>query len=644
MEKDCGASLVPSSARSCTDIFFLLLYFLAWVGMILIISIAGARGANVNKIIHGVDYDGNICGVSKGFGDRPYAAFVAMPTAAHQASSNDCDGCYQIHTCVASCDQTTTFPEIGDWYVSEPLLYYCIPVPTSAGGTRDFSYAADFQTATELASRAFSDLFIAWPVILICGFVALIFAFAYCWLAERWAGSLVVFAILLVAAGGFLCSYAFLKKAQEAADTAAADRARAMRGLGITMVVITFIFLCIMLFLRDRIRIAVEVVKEASRAVMDMPSLIFFPIFPLLVAMGYFAFFIATVIYVASVWVTNTPPFPAYIQNNNANGAYTQINASQSAQTGQGAVPVGSYYHYKWDQSLKNSVAYAFFHLLWTIQFLEYFAFMVVAGSIAQWYFTPRDQAKNKMLSSKPVMDSVYRAFRFHLGTIAFGSLIIATIQFIRAVVKYIEEKTAPKHGPPNFLQKAIFCLIRCCLYCVQCCMDKISRNAFVWTAIWGDPFAEAACSSFALIWANLGRVAAVSLVGEYIIFVGKMLVAIITTGIGGIAVYKAYGKTSNSLTLPMVVIFVLAYTVATLFMITLSTTIDAVFLCFLVDEKSNKARGQMYASEELQAVIHAHSAHSEKIAEQERAARKRMTEGQQLGLAATDGVVAGER
>jgi len=160
--------------------------------------------------------------------------------------------------------------------------------------------------------------------------------------------------------------------------------------------------------------------------------------------------------------------------------------------------------------------------------------------------------------------------------------------------------------------------------------MDKISRNAFVWTAIWGDAFADAACSSFALIWANLGRVAAISLVGEYIIFVGKLLVAFATTGIGGVAIWKIYGKTASSLTLPMVVIFVIAYTVAALFMITVSTTIDAVFLCFLVDEKFNKSKGQMFASEELQAVVHAHSAHSEKIAEKEKEQRLRMISGRE--------------
>jgi solute carrier family 44 protein 1 (choline transporter-like protein)/choline transporter-like protein 2/4/5 len=54
------------------------------------------------------------------------------------------------------------------------------------------------------------------------------------------------------------------------------------------------------------------------------------------------------------------------------------------------------------------------------------------------------------------------RATRYHLGTIALVSLIIAIIQTIRLIVKYIEDKLS---GPePNQVQRALFCCIQCCL------------------------------------------------------------------------------------------------------------------------------------------------------------------------------------
>lgn len=534
-----------------------------------------------------------------------------MPDYATIPQPADCTNCYKIQTCLSSCAETQTSPQMIDKFESQRLLYYCIPLvqhviaSTNTTVGRAFAYTQQFQTGTELASRAFADLYIAWPVILISAGIALIAAFLYTWLSEKWAGFLVLFALFCVVAGGVMTSYALLKYAKEADATQVSDRSRAMRAIGIAVAVATAIFVLVIFFLRERIYIAIEVIKEASSAILDMPWMVFFPVWPLLVGLGYIVFFIATTVLIASVWTGNpNAQLPPYIAN-------------------QSPSPTGgtTYYDHAWNQQLKNAFAFVFFHLLWTIKFLEYFTFMVIAGAIAQWYFTPRNAAGEKQrglengIGRCPIVDACGRATRFHLGTVAFGSLIIAIIEFIRAVVKYIEETTTPKNGLPNRLQKAIFCLIQCCLYCVQCCMDKVNKNAFVWTAIWGDSYCTAACSSFRLIWSNLARVAAVSMVGAYIVFVGKLLVALVTTGIGGVIIYKQYNQTINSLVLPMVVIFVMAYMVASLFMMTLETTIDTVFLCFLVDEKYNKASGQMLASAGLQKVINAHSAKNEQVA-----------------------------
>ena len=89
--------------------------------------------------------------------------------------------------------------------------------------------------------------------------------------------------------------------------------------------------------------------------------------------------------------------------------------------------------------------------------------------------------------------------------------------------------------------------------------------------------------------------------------FVGKLFVAFLTTGIAAIAIYKHYTAELNSLVLPVVVIFLLSYLVAALFMALLETTSSTVFLCFLVDEKYNKHSGSMLASAGLQHVIDAH-------------------------------------
>ena len=208
-------------------------------------------------------------------------------------------------------------------------------------------------------------------------------------------------------------------------------------------------------------------------------------------------------------------------------------------------------------------------------------------------------------LSNTPITDSLARTCRFHIGTIALAALIIAIVQAIRATVMYIERKTAQMNGGKlNCLQRAVFCLIHCCLACLECCLDKINKNALVWTSIWGDSFGTATCSAFKLLWGNLGRTGAMSVVSTFLMFLGKVLIALATVGFGGIFIHFRYRDDISSPVLPMIVIFIVGYAVGALFMAVFEVAMDTVFLCFLIDEKLHANSGSMNASKGLRALV----------------------------------------
>ena len=426
--KEASLQYVLSKHRNCTDVLFLVLYVASWVGLIATLIVAARRGGDPNRIYHGVNFNGSVCGKSADVSDKPYVAWVAMPQT--PSAVDDCDNCYQIMTCLADCSATTSDPLMIDHYDSERLMYYCIPTVHNAQNI-SFAYETEFNTATNLASRAFTDLYTVWPAILIAAFGALLLSFVYALLAKHFAGLLVLTSIAALLAGGFLMSYALLKMAADADSTTVSTRSEAMRGIGIAIAVLTVLFLLIVIGLRKRIYVAVEVMKEASRAVLDLFWIIFFPLLPFLVGCGYFVLFIVTTLYIGSVWTSTSTPLPPYIADNG------------NERLGQ------SYELHAWDQSLKNNFAFVFFHLLWTVQCLVYLTFMVVAGTVASWYFTPRDAKGSKLrgagegqLSYFPVLAAVYRTLRFHSGTIALAALIIAVIEFIRVIVKYSQTTT----------------------------------------------------------------------------------------------------------------------------------------------------------------------------------------------------------
>lgn len=594
------AKLVPYRDRSCTDVLFLILFIAGWIGIIILFSTAVKDGGDPNKIVRPVQFDYKICGLSVGVEDKPYALWP-YPLE------------YAIKICVNSCDETQTNPlvvqPLPGYYVSKRFVYYCVP---NFNGTVELKVSGDFDNVKQASSRAAGDIFTAWAVILISGFIALLFSFLYVFLTRFIAAFLVWLAILAAIVGGFILAYALLSKASDYEDTQVDQRAQVVRGLGWAVVVITVLFIFLVIGLRNRIRIAIAVIEEAAAALGDIKSLVFFPAIPILMGGCYFVWWIFVTLYIFSVGKTEEKPMPSIITNYWQSKAPIPIN--------NGVVPQ-NYTDFTWDESLKNAFAANFFHLLWNIEFLIYFTFMVSAGAVANWYFTPYNADGTKPrgggdneLSNFPVRDSLLRTIRYHLGSIALGSAIIAIIQFIRAFVKYLEEKS--KVADQNRIQRAMFCMVQCCLWCLECCMDKVNRNAFIWIAIWGDNFGVAACSSFSLLWRNLARVAAINLVGHYLMLLGKIIVAMSTTGICAIIFisYDKYKDELSSLAMPCAVIFLLSYMVSSVFMVAFDTTIDTTFLCFLVDYEHNG--NNMFASLALQEIVNRHKEDNNKAAE----------------------------
>ena len=215
-------------------------------------------------------------------------------------------------------------------------------------------------------------------------------------------------------------------------------------------------------------------------------------------------------------------------------------------------------------------------------------------------------------LSRFPIVKSCCRSFKYHLGTVSLCALIIAIVQFIRYVIMYIEAQT--KGDPPSKIQKAIFCAIHIYLKCLECCLDKLNRNALIWTAIWGDGFFTAACAAFGLLWRNLGRVAAINTVSFSLLLLSKVAVAAINTAAFGAFFNYNPAVEVSSWMAPCLVIFVASYGISHIFMAVFQAIIDTIFICFLVDCEQNEHVG-MLASKSLQNIIGAYSEESEKIA-----------------------------
>ncbi|CAF3326999.1 unnamed protein product, partial [Rotaria sp. Silwood2] len=75
------------------------------------------------------------------------------------------------------------------------------------------------------------------------------------------------------------------------------------------------------------------------------------------------------------------------------------------------------------------------FAFLWFSAFLFAFEEIVLAGVFSNYYWS-----KERLTTLYPLIYSICIIIRYHLGSIAFGSLLISTLRFIRIILDYISQ------------------------------------------------------------------------------------------------------------------------------------------------------------------------------------------------------------
>jgi len=584
--------------RGCTDVLCLLLYIVFWGAVLFVVAQARGHGADPNRILRGSNLKGQICGVNNDDPNKKLASWPYPPS-------------YKSQICVQSCDETKTSSRY--YYInyeSKAFVHWCIP---SLNQSVEITLSGDFNA--DISTRAFADLWQMKYEILSSALLAVFLSVLYLVFVKRCASILIWFSIILSIVGGFFIGYTLLKSAKEIDTSVNQDnRATALKVTGWIFVGGTAVFALIILFARKRIKLAVKMVEVSTKVVKDIPLLITFPIFVGGIFVLYFLFWILLSVYVFSVGelVEQSTPYNVWHHKvpDEPNGNPSTMEAFQ------------------FEKSYRRYIIPHFFGLFWNTQFLIYFGYMVIAGAAADWYFTICDSQGNKVrgnetseLSKFPILESTHRILRYHLGSLCFGSLIIAIIKTLRTILAYVEEKTSS--ADPNILQKALFCILKCILRCVECCIDKISKTAFVFIAIYGSSFCSAAGESFSLLMRNLARVAFLNLVSNYLTFAGKVVVTILTTGIFAVIYRSKFEESISSPVLPCIVTALFAYAISSLFMVVFETIIDTMFVCFMVDLDHN-ADGQMMAPIELQKLVDHHKDASAEVAREKMAKKAR--------------------
>ena len=256
-------------------------------------------------------------------------------------------------------------------------------------------------------------------------------------------------------------------------------------GVAVTLWVIGAILVLLACCLRKAIQLAIVCVKEAGKAVNSMTLILLVPVLQAFGLLAFMAIFCVYAVHLASLGEITTKEIPL-----------DDIVGGQEI----------SYRVYEFDDFIENCGWYLLFCLFWTANFIVAIGDMIVAVAVSKWYFT-----RNKWtVGSWTVFSSIGTTLRYHLGTCAYGSLLLAVIQIIRSMIARAQKAAKDTN---NKLAKYILCCCQCCFWCLEKCIKFINKNAYIQTAIFSTSFCKSCQASFSLIFRNAARVGAVTYV-----------------------------------------------------------------------------------------------------------------------------------
>ena len=100
----------------------------------------------------------------------------------------------------------------------------------------------------------------------------------------------------------------------------------------------------------------------------------------------------------------------------------------------------------------------------------------------------------------------------------------LGIIRFIRAILQYVENKLKAYN---NDLTRCLFCVCKCCLWCLEKFMRFINRNAYIMCAIKSTNFCVSAKDAFSLLMRNIVRVLVLNNVWVWVLlFICKLMLS----------------------------------------------------------------------------------------------------------------------
>ncbi|XP_019443957.1 PREDICTED: choline transporter-like protein 2 [Lupinus angustifolius] len=640
--------------RKCRDIAVLVIFICFWVAMI-VNSSFGFNQGNPSRLTYGLDYKGNVCGDKHAGLRELELKYWLNPNQIHQSGLKDSQFklADARSICLLDCpipsedslNWVCDYPDgdirlsTDDWIDRNydyfefltpelrnstlqlqgpcyPVIFPSVNVYWSCqliarasnvslkhwqqmGGVSineniviDKSIHKYINSRSAVLKRYMADIGKAWPVLIVCGGILPLFL-SVIWLlmirhfvsAMPWI-TVVLFNILIVS----VTMFCYLKVGwigNDAISPIIGEHdpyihvfGRELTHLRAATVLMTFIMVVSVLTsiaIVRRILMATSVLKVAAKVIGEVQALIIFPVIPYAILAVFYMFWISAALHLFS---------SGRVVQNNCNSnccAYDLLEKKVNCDRCCG-------YSIRYTPHIGVSILFHLLGCYWATQFFIACSSTVIAGSVASYYWARGETSPE--IPFRSVISSMKRLMCYSLGSVALGSLTVSFVESIRFLLESIRRKLkVSTHVPDSWIGKAAYRSSHCFQRCIEWTIKSVNRNAYIMIAITGKSFFRASAIATELIMNNILRIGRVNVIGDVILFLGKLCVSLSSAVIAFLMLdshkYKSAHKISSPL-FPVMICWTLGYIVATLFFGVVEMSIDTIILSFCQDSEEH--------------------------------------------------------
>jgi len=574
-----GTLLAPGSPpRRTRDVGWLVALIFYWVGMVFVARTAISEG-NIGRLTAGMDYTNNLCGPnsdSEELRKRPYVYYSCLQY-----------GSVHPTICVAEC------PRISGHYVKwyNNTLIDCrlngrvIPATTYPTTNLQHNCVPSASSLYALVSNAIDET--TFPSVLAgmhkASTVIVMGTFAAALLAAIWvcslrflatSGNFSIVTVLLGAISLVMLSAALWLRVQFLQWAIDNDFMPELQGsfqvatnkdMAVGLAILTSAFalgvaVALWCGLHQRLMQAGGIIREAADAVALMPSLLL--IVPPLLALGVillFGYWLLVSLFIASA----------------------------------GSPVCGLL---RFDSRLPYFFIYHTAGVLWTAEALLHLGQCATAGVIVRWYFGSSETVSPvAWRGSRAVLQCVGRTLRYSSGSLALGALLVIPGRCFRFFLEHcLHQAQTDARGKPELRDLASFCLC-CCIDNSARYLQYMSHNAYILVAMHDVSFCEGAQQAFTLTLSNIGQVSLLTAGERLLLTLAKLSISCVCTAGAAVALPLANLGAADNASGALLLTFIVTFNAADAWIGVLDAAVEAIFLCYLVDQAENDGDTRPY-------------------------------------------------